>query len=1046
MKSVYKVSIVSLKSCLVNIPLALTRSLSNNNIAAQDVVVVITEGSKVACAGWTGHTSGEQNSVELDPAYARDCGLNAGAEVKIEVKHNVRNAEVVWVEPVSADDWEMMELHASFLELNLLNQIRAVSIERPLTVYLNAYTTASIVVKKIEPELAQDEPFAKLSTSAEVVVSPKTRQPAQDRSSAGRSIRSNRPRPATATKQNQAVFLRAVDETASELPGLNATIPASIWRTALGLSKYVEIQVILPQVLRRKAANPDMIAPPLPDKNKPQEVVTQVASKLIVRAQPSESIYDKHIGCPTVIMKALNIEVGSRIRIAVAHSPKKLNAITFHCLVGRSKQKEIKIGSKKDEELLDRFKTQLSSIGEGPVSHGLLLDDFVVGLQKEGDWLALPSIDKLSITQGEDIIRPELAETSLQSSKLRGVDSVISKITKICSRHGGVLLHGSRGCGKSALTQGSACILRARDRMHVVTADCSKLAEERIPTIKETLNHWFSEAAWYEPSVISLDDLDRLCSAEVEHADSTRARQVAEIFLSVVRQFSSRHNIAILATSQSRESVHSLLTTSHIFDEIIPLKPPNKLARKDIVQSLVDDEQGKVVDWLAVANITDGYLAGDLKFLSDRAKHEGLMREMRENEDSGAGLLQTVDYTEAIRGFIPASLRGIKLQKSSVEWKDIGGLEETRRILLETLEWPTRYAPIFANCPLRLRSGLLLYGYPGCGKTLLASAVASECGLNFISVKGPEILNKYIGASEKSVRDLFDRAQAAKPCILFFDEFDSIAPKRGHDSTGVTDRVVNQMLTQMDGAEGLDGVYVLAATSRPDLIDPALLRPGRLDKSLLCNMPSHTDRLSILAALSRKMHMSRDVDLERLAGLTDGFSGADLQAVLYNAHLEAIHDHLAHTEEQEAAAMMMSSSEQLDSRKDSLLQRQPTTFTRFRLGDGVMKGMNGIKTSADLAAVTARVEAILENAAATRHGHTDQLHATTDHGTNAPAETAIELQWHNLTKSLETTRPSISLQERRRLDRVYHDFVDGRSADGLPDGQGAPGEQRATLA
>jgi peroxin-1 len=166
--------------------------------------------------------------------------------------------------------------------------------------------------------------------------------------------------------------------------------------------------------------------------------------------------------------------------------------------------------------------------------------------------------------------------------------------------------------------------------------------------------------------------------------------------------------------------------------------------------------------------------------------------------------------------------------------------------------------------------------------------VAGECGLNFISVKGPEILNKYIGASEKSVRDLFERAQGAKPCVLFFDEFDSIAPKRGHDSTGVTDRVVNQMLTQMDGAEGLDGVYVLAATSRPDLIDPALLRPGRLDKSLICDLPGQEDRLDIIRAVGSKVHFSQDVDLEEIARRTEGYSGADLQAVVYNAHLEAV--------------------------------------------------------------------------------------------------------------------------------------------------------------
>lgn len=222
-------------------------------------------------------------------------------------------------------------------------------------------------------------------------------------------------------------------------------------------------------------------------------------------------------------------------------------------------------------------------------------------------------------------------------------------------------------------------------------------------------------------------------------------------------------------------------------------------------------------------------------------------------------------------------------------------MHKAKNLLLETLEWPTKYAPIFAKCPLRLRSGILLYGYPGCGKTMLASAVAQQCGLNFISIKGPEILNKYIGASEQSIREVFERAQAAKPCILFFDEFDSIAPKRGHDSIGVTDRVVNQMLTQMDGAEGLDGVYVLAATSRPDLIDSALLRPGRLDKSILCGLPNEDERLEILQAVvaSGGMHLEPNCQLDRIAEATHGMSGADLQGLCYNAFLKAVHRNMA---------------------------------------------------------------------------------------------------------------------------------------------------------
>ena len=286
-------------------------------------------------------------------------------------------------------------------------------------------------------------------------------------------------------------------------------------------------------------------------------------------------------------------------------------------------------------------------------------------------------------------------------------------------------------------------------------------------------------------------------------------------------------------------------------------------------------------------------MPGDLILLASRARSECLIRSLASTPPTRLTISPS-DFAAALKGFTPASLRNVTLQTSTVKWSSVGGLASTRRVLLETLQYPTAYAPIFASCPLRLRSGLLLYGYPGCGKTLLASAVAGECGLNFISVKGPEILNKYIGASEKSVRDLFERAQAARPCVLFFDEFDAIAPKRGHDSTGVTDRVVNQLLTQMDGAEGLEGVYVLGATSRPDLIDPALLRPGRLDKSLLCDMPSADDREAILRAVAAPLPVDAEASARwgEVAARARGCSGADLQALVYNAHLEAVHESL----------------------------------------------------------------------------------------------------------------------------------------------------------
>ncbi|KAL6965455.1 Peroxisome biosynthesis protein pex1 [Sarracenia purpurea var. burkii] len=206
------------------------------------------------------------------------------------------------------------------------------------------------------------------------------------------------------------------------------------------------------------------------------------------------------------------------------------------------------------------------------------------------------------------------------------------------------------------------------------------------------------------------------------------------------------------------------------------------------------------------------------------------------------------------------------------------------------IELPSKFPHIFSKAPLRIRSNVLLYGPPGCGKTHIVGAAAAACSLRFIYVKGPELLNKYIGASEQGVRNIFSKAAAAAPCLLFFDEFESIAPKRGHDNTGVTDRVVNQFLTELDGVEVLTGVFVFAATNRPDLLDDALLRPGRLDHLLLCDFPSKSERLEILTVFSRKVTLASDVDLDSIAHMTEGFSGADLQAILSEAQVAAAHD------------------------------------------------------------------------------------------------------------------------------------------------------------
>ncbi|KAK4140315.1 P-loop containing nucleoside triphosphate hydrolase protein [Dichotomopilus funicola] len=651
--------------------------------------------------------------------------------------------------------------------------------------------------------------------------------------------------------------------------------------------------------------------------------------------------------------------------------------------------------------------------------------------------------------------------------------------------------------------------------------------ESRVATVKETLNRLFMAASWGArqggKAVVILDDLDKLCPAETELQvgnENGRSRQISEAICSMVREYCGRDsNVALLATCQGKDSLHNVLVGGHIVREIVDLSAPDKETRRRIMEALT--KQGSVVpeelepehsdgsrpttadgsatdgdgggwmdgpsrptlkhpeankpsgfvldsdlDFLDIAGQTDGYMPGDLILLISRARNEALSRNVGESSDLDATTihLSRTDFDSALKGFTPASLRNVTLQSSTTTFSSIGGLTETRQVLLETLQYPTKYAPIFAQCPLRLRSGLLLYGYPGCGKTLLASAVAGECGLNFISVKGPEILNKYIGASEKSVRDLFERASAAKPCVLFFDEFDSIAPKRGHDSTGVTDRVVNQLLTQMDGAEGLSGVYVLAATSRPDLIDPALLRPGRLDKSLLCDFPTAEDRLDIIRALAQKVKVADEVwnsedNVLELGRRTEGFSGADLQALVSNSQLEAIHDVLNDREQPTTT----SSSHRRAGRKTNAAASSSRNFVQFRYGDDA----DGADPTADAAtaprtraaqlaeqaAIASKLEGIklaakrakqFSKAAAagplnpSKNRGVNGIHPTDDTTaeSNGNSTPEVVIRWEHLDKALDATRASISVDERARLERIYREFVVGRSGD-MKDGQGS---------
>lgn len=911
-------------------------------------------------------------------------------------------AHTIHIEPLTASDWEIIELHANFLELNLISQIRCVSPSHPLSVYLSPTSTASIRVTKIEPDtaLSSSNGFARISPEAEIIVAPKKRQRRQSQGAKSATSTAK----ASAKKRAEggnagAMFFRGValpvkaytmegqkDNDQEELDDQEEEVRSG----GKGFSVYLDSELLMSSRTLRGISHvivsvirPPALAPPQDpsqqqqqqqqpdekDKKDKKDAAPEVSasSKIVASVRSWDLAPDsKHIGLSRLLSATLHLQpgqAGDMIRVEPAPHPvpqKLLLKVKIFPFQGGEKEGGLKWGggTKRLEEMaiirlqevlgphrqrngtkamIEEDKTSVSpaeGVLEGPITDGLVLpavkDSPIAagGLVRidvsagEGGELAqsikwVLAVDrKLPLELGTPVPKPQtppaaISETLFNSEAepdlpIVGVNHILESVTNCLLASSSVLLTGPHGSGKTSILRLVAKRLSGAPHYYRIIdpGSLSKLSEERIGTVKEHVSRWINEAAWTTGksgrSILLLDDLDRLCASESENQDNSRVRQIAEVMVATVRRHalpgSSSTEPTLLASCQAKESMHNLVVSGHVFRETVPLKAMSKEGRRTVLEGVVGAASGVLENSLELRDIaakTEGYMPGDLVLLVGRARHEAVVRMVDEGEskESTTLTLKRADFDSALQGFVPAGLRGVKLQTSGASWRDIGGLKETRKILLETLEWPTKYAPIFASCPLRLRSGLLLYGYPGCGKTLLASAVAGECGLNFISVKGPEILNKYIGASEKSVRDLFERASGAKPCVLFFDEFDSIAPKRGHDSTGVTDRVVNQMLTQMDGAEGLDGVYVLAATSRPDLIDPALLRPGRLDKSLLCDLPNLEDRVDIFRALvgeGGKLRVSSEVDLTKLAERTDGYSGADLQAVLYNAHLEAV--------------------------------------------------------------------------------------------------------------------------------------------------------------
>ena len=472
----------------------------------------------------------------------------------------------------------------------------------------------------------------------------------------------------------------------------------------------------------------------------------------------------------------------------------------------------------------------------------------------------------------------EKLEPTFRKKEIEDCLKYLKKLPK-SNRHFNILVCGNSGSGKSSFVKQVATKMNLSDQFWASKIiNCVTLKGKRTDTIKKQLESVLDELDYLSPGILILDNLDTIVPVEEEENPFDPNKSLASWICSILLHDTRYKGVSIIATVKSSSCLHQELqsTRGNIpFRKQVSLLLPNKLEVEALLKFYTDSEFLELSS--SFLSQAEGCSLSDLRKIADKVftKYDQIMPE---------------NFDLEIKDFVPASRWGQNLKpKESKKLEEVGSLQEAKHSLLQTLLWPSKYPQLFAQCGVRTPKGVLIFGAPGTGKTLLAEAVTSHTGLNMISVRGPELLSKYIGASESNVRDLFIRAQSAKPCIIFFDEFESLAPRRGQDSTGVTDRVVNQLLTQLDGVEGLTGVWVVAASSRPDLIDPALLRPGRLDRHVLCPMPALRDRAEILEVLLRNTNVADDVDLDIVADMSDGMTGADLRGVVYSALLSARH-------------------------------------------------------------------------------------------------------------------------------------------------------------
>ena len=822
------------------------------------------------------HGNGDAvHAVEIDSNFASILGLKHGQTVQVEPYHqHVAALQVprsITVEPCTENDWEIIESNAGLVEMLLLNQIRIISKDQLFVLFLDDDANGAVALKCVDVDVtdavkseSQFNACYLLQDSTEVYVAPKLRKQPVIANGPDRGLFGGRLRCLESAKVGD--FEIGLSSGSSSVKNGD-----SVSITRLGFSKNAAASVgsldSLTLIVHSDASFDDSCA--------------YFSSNNFKTMGLKSNSFTQITSCPiteTKLGKNTKIQfLASKQEHLVPHDDIRLflneKLTSIGCIV---------INDGMVVKICDcDFLVKLKSGSADPCPSYFILNNSG-NLRSFMSHLEIDSILSTSLKQflsynpirsghvyGREAFLKRIEQQIKASLLIFNDQSSERKVTNF-------ICNGERGSGKTEVARHLEYIWSKQ--LYVQHVNAFEITKSGKPDdIASNITALYEDCVFAAPSMLIIDDFELLLEFALHSAP------ISECLVRLLDNVRNG-NLITLLFCQRPESLDKKFMQRIVIANKFEIPQLNHEERRSVLQKLMKPYE--IHEWDDVLERTDGYAPLDLKLLSEKLKHRCSIDE--------ADYVSSNCFNTVFKTFTPSGLLGTRLDRPKLKWSDVGGMFNAKKEILKTVKWPLKYANLYKQAKLKAKSGLLLYGPPGCGKTFIVPAIANECKLNLISVRGPELIDKYIGASEHAIRDIFKRARSAAPCLLFFDEFDSIAPRRGQEFSGVTDRMVNQLLTELDGADELEGVVVIAATSRPEIIDPALLRPGRLDSKIYCPFPVADERRHLLELLGENANIL-EVKWKEVVSKCEGWTYADLQALITNAKLLSAQSEISDT-------------------------------------------------------------------------------------------------------------------------------------------------------